>query len=480
MSIQSAERFECGFWWGRPVDCEAVEEGLSSDGGLLVFGQLDERLGWTRGFSELISDGRRDPEHSAWSMVRQRVLGIVAGYEDQNDHDTLRSDVMFQLLAGRKSEWKELASQPTLSRLENSVAAGDLLRMREWFIDRFVDSFDARPDGVTLDVDTFDDPAHGQQQLTLFHGYYRQNQYQVRLTTCAENDQVVLPTLLFGDAPAKLGAADEWLLIVARVRDRFPDVPVHLRGDSGFSGDDEYCTLEAIPGVTYSIGMKMNPKLKRLTEEQLTEAQAACQATGQTQLRYLTLEYKTKYWSRPRTVVVKTEVTPHSTSRRAVVTNRPEAGDDPEAIYLAYAQRGESENRNKEIKCDLHIDRLSDHRFMANLFRVYLHCLAHNLVAALRQVMVRHAPPDPDAELDLPPALQNDQSDEGRRRRHNHRRRQDCLKQAQPNTWRLLVIKVAARVIVSVRRIRIVLSASWPHVKHLRRATRALQAAATK
>jgi hypothetical protein len=243
------------------------------------------------------------------------------------------------------------------------VTVKDLLRMREWFIDRFVQGFESEPALVTLDVDTLDDPAHGQQQLALFHDYYKQHQYQVRVTTCAENDLVVLPTLLWGTAAAKVGAADEWTEIITRLRSRFPAVPVYLRGDSGFGGPEEYRVLDALPNVVYTLGFPMNNKLKVLAEAQLQEAQAAHKATGQPQQHYLLLEeYDTKYWDRAHTVIVKTEVTSHSSSQRAIVTNPPDAARDPGAVYRAYALRGESENRNKELKCDLCIDRLSDHR----------------------------------------------------------------------------------------------------------------------
>jgi len=299
------------------------------------------------------------------------------------------------------------------------------------------------------------------------------------VTTCAENDQVVLPTLLMGNASAKLGAADEWIQIITRLRSRFPDVAIHLRGDSGFGGGEEYRVLESLPNVTYTVGFAMNDKLKGLAQAQREEAEAAQAATGQPQQRYLLLkEYDSKYWDGPKTVVVKTEVTAHSGSQRAIVTNHPDAVGDPEGVYRVYALRGESENRNKELKCDLCIDRLSDHRFMANLFRVNLHCLAHNLVARLRQVVARHAPPAAEADAD-PPSTPFD-SEVMRRKRHNDRRRRDCLSQAQPNTWRMLVIKVAARVVVSVRRVCIELSSTWPHLRHLRRASLALAAGLSK
>ena len=500
MSIQTVEGFACGKWDGKPLEIEAIEENLTSDGGLLVFSQLDEKLGWTQQFSGIISDRRIDPLQSTLSIVRQRVFGIVAGYEDQNDHDTLRTDPVFKMIAGRVPQDMHLASQPTISRLENSVTAADLLKMQDWFIERFLDSFATPPERITLDIDTMDDPTHGQQQLTFFHGYYKQYQYLVRYVTCAENDMVVLPQLLFGDAHAKLGAIDQLHTIIMRLRERFPDTVIHIRADSAFGGPEEYETLESLPNVTYTIGMKLNPKIKRLSEHHLTEAKAEQEKTQTSQLRFLSLEeYDSKYWNGSKTVVVKTEVTAFSNSQRAVITNVPDAAKDPHKTYLDYAMRGESENRNKELKCDLCADRLSDHRFMANMFRVLLHCMAHNLVVTLRQLVTLQTPlpvvesgmtpsdavvtpsdssTDASDKLSVDAAASNagihtrlhNESDATRRRRHNARHQRNCLGEAHPRTWRMLVTKVAARIIVSARRVRVLLSASWPNVPYLRRA----------
>ena len=510
MSIQTVEGFECGKWDGKPLEIEAIEENLTSDGGLLVFSQLDEKLGWTQQFSELISDRRIDPLQSVLSMVRQRVFGIVAGYEDQNDHDTLRTDPVFKMIAGRVPKDRHLASQPTISRLENAVTATNLLEMQDWFIERFVAAFTTPPEHITLDIDTMDDPTHGQQQLTFFHGYYKQYQYLERYVTCAENDMVVLPQLLFGDAPAKLGAIDQLHTIITRFRQRFPDTVIHIRADSAFGGPEEYETLESLPNVTYTIGMKLNPKIKRLSEHHLAEAKAEQEKTQTSQLRFLSLEeYDSKNWNGPKTVVVKTEVTAFSNSQRAVITNVPDAEKDPRKTYLDYAMRGESENRNKELKCDLCADRLSDHRFMANMFRVLLHCMAHNLVVTLRQLVALSTPltvvesnatpstptqsdagvrsssdssTDASDKLSVDDSTTNtgvhtrlhDESDATRRRRHNERHRRNCLGEAHPRTWRMLVTKVAARIIVSARRVRVLLSASWPNVPYLRRAALAV------
>jgi hypothetical protein len=202
VNIHSVEQVVFDFLGSLPVQVEVVEEQLSSDAGLLPLRQFDERLGWTEGFAAQIRDDRQGQTHAVVEMVRQRVFGILAGYEDQNDHDTLRSDSIFKLVAGRRPDDLDLASQPTRLRLENSVTASDLLRLEEWFLPQFIRSFAEPPTELTLDIDVFDDPTHGQQQLTFFHGFYEQYQYLVRVITCAENDLVVFPVLLHGTARA--------------------------------------------------------------------------------------------------------------------------------------------------------------------------------------------------------------------------------------------------------------------------------------
>jgi hypothetical protein len=197
------------FFPQRGIEIHQVDEQVSSDGGLVVFRELDQKLRLTETFTQQIEDGRSDPDQSLLSVIRQRVFGILAGYEDQNDHDTLRSDPVFKLLADRTPEDRDLASQPTISRVENAVTPADLLRLEDWFIDRFVESFDEPPNRITLDIDTFADAAHGAQQLTFFNNFYKKNIYQVRVITCAQNDQVVLPVLLHGTAHVSLAAADD-------------------------------------------------------------------------------------------------------------------------------------------------------------------------------------------------------------------------------------------------------------------------------
>lgn len=354
MSIQSAVEFACGIWKNRPVLAQAVEQDLSSDGGLALFGQFDQKLGWTKQFSSMISDVRTDPDHSALSIVQQRVFGILAGYEDQNDHDTLRSDPVFKMLAGRNPSDNDLASQPTISRLENSVTPSDLLQMEQWFIDKFVESFSDAPAKLTLDIDTYADAAHGSQQLALWHDYYKQSQYQVRVVTCAENDMVVMPVLLYGSAAVKLGAADDLTRMIEGLRKRFPDVAIALRADSGFAGGDMYDVGDAFKNVTFTIGMGINSKTKKLSEMLLQEAIAAQKSSGEDQLRYMSvMDYKSPMWKgKSRNLVIKCEATAHSISRRVVVSSEPDVAENPEAVYREYAQRSESENATRNSSAD--------------------------------------------------------------------------------------------------------------------------------
>ena len=213
--------------------------------------------------------------------------------------------------------------------------------------------------------------------------------------------------------------------------------------------------------VDYTLGLGMNARLKKYSDSLLETAVAQCEATGQPQRLFTAFWYRADSWPAQRWVVVKCEANAQGTNRRAVVTNRPGAFVLPGATYDAYADRGESENRNKELKGGLAADRLSDYRYFANLFRLYLHTAAYNLLVRMRQVTEVPLPEDASREV---PA----EALAGRRRRqhHNRRRTHDPLGQGQPCTWRTRLIKVAALVYESTRRVVVRLSSSWPYLGH--------------
>jgi DDE family transposase len=215
----------------------------------------------------------------------------------------------------------------------------------------------------------------------------------------------------------------------------------------------------------------MNAVLKRQSEEILQEALQQREATGQPQRRFTGFWYRADGWPRARWSVIKAEANEQGTNRRAVVTNRPGGELLLPATYDEYAERGESENRNKELKCGLNADRLSDHRYMANLFRLFLHAAAANLLVRLRQTVA--APPPPAVPSEVPTEALAGKT---RRNYFNHRREQDPLGEGQPCTWRTRLIKVAAEIVVRARRIIVRLASSWPYLDHYRKVGEAVLA----
>jgi hypothetical protein len=464
MSIQSAWHQSFDFLGTLDVVVEPGAARLTSDAGLLIFRQLDERLGYTRQFAAALSDPRdaAQIDHTFLEMVRSRIYGILADYADQNDHDTLRSDPVFKVLADRPPDGAELASQPTLSRFENAIDIPSLRRLRDVLIDQFIGAFPTPPRHLTFDVDGLDAPTYGDQQLTLFHGFFGQYQYYPLYVTSADNDLVVMAILRHGTASASLAADEQLEYLVTRLRAVWPDVHIHIRADAGFGVPDMYAVCERL-GLTYSLGLAANATLKALSADLLAQAVELHAQTGQSQRLFSQGEYQAKSWHRPRRVVFKAEANAQGTNRRFIVTNRPGAVLYPGPCYEEYADRGEGENRNKELKPEMSSDRLSDHRFMANYFRLFLHAEALNLLVRLRGAA---ALPIEEPPIELPfEAL----PERERRRLQNRRRRQDPLREGQACTWRTHLIKVAAQVTVSTRRVLVRLSASWPHLHFYRR-----------
>jgi hypothetical protein len=299
-----------------------------------------------------------------------------------------------------------------------------------------------------------------------------------------------------GNMHAALGADDDLAYLVARLRQVWPDVALHFRGDCGFGVPAMYEVCEGLR-VSYTFGLSANAVLQRETEGLLAAAVAAYERERQAARKqeptrpaapsrlFRGFWYQAGTWPQPRWVVAKAEANDRGTNRRFVVTNRPGAALLPGPTYDEYVERGESENRNKEFKCDLAMDRLSDHRFCANYFRLYLHAAAMNLLVRLRRFIAESLPPlAPPAETGAPAAIQAGEGASpavgagvpaealtgAERQRHFRLRRQrDPLGEGHPCTWRTLLIKVVAEVVVTTRRIVIQLSSRWPHLEWYRR-----------
>jgi hypothetical protein len=407
---------------------------ISSDAGLLPIRQLDDRLGYTRRLVGGLSDERHEPRHTLIEMLRQRLYGILADYEDCNDHDTLRDDPVFKLIADRLPEEDPLASQPTLSRFENAVSIDTLWQTLEFLtttgIQRLRENNGGRmPRVLTLDLDATDDPTHGQQQLALFHGYYEQHQYFPLIISEPTTQHVFYAALRPGAVHAALGADDDLEFVVERLRRARPDLAIHIRGDSGFGVPWMYNICEQ-NRLNYTFGIAANQRLQVRAQPLVDLALAQYERSGQKQRLFTHFAYQAGSWEHPRTVIAKAECQAVGTNLRFVVTNLEVKSDaDARRVYDDYIQRGSSEQRFDELKNGLHADRLSCHRFVANFWRLLLHTAAFNLLNWLRD----------DEQIPVE------------------------LRKAQPSTWRSRLIKVGAIVLQSARRIVVAIASQWPH-----------------
>jgi hypothetical protein len=425
-----------------PVIVQRHEGQLTSDAGLLPIRQFDARWRYTERMAQALAgcDGRLDPDHSLASMLRQRLYGILADYEDCNDHDDLRDDPAFKLVAaGRLPDDGPLASQPTLSRFENAVTIPALHGLVDFLIATGVERLKQKHGGrlparLTLDLDATDDPTHGRQQLSLFHGYYDQHQYLPLVISEPTTKHVFLVWLRHGTAHAALGADDDLMRVVDALRKERPDIAIHVRGDAGFGLPRMYQVCED-NGLSYTFGLATNERIKRVAAPLLERAVTLYEQTGVKRRLFTSFFYAAESWPHERLVIAKAECHAGGTNVRFVVTDEPaflgfeDAAASAGRVYDEYVRRGESEHRMDELKNGLHAGRLSCHRFRANFWRLLLHAAAYNLLDALRD------------HPDVPRAL----------------------RAARPQTWRSRLIKVAAVVIQSTRRVLVRLAGQWPH-----------------
>jgi hypothetical protein len=359
---------------------------LTSDGGLPWLAAADQALGVCDALAACVPEWRRGPvRHSLATLVRQRVFQIACGYEDQDDADTLRTDPLLKLVCGRRPEsGPALASQPSLSRLENAVDRHAVEALAATLVELYVRERGptGAPAHLVLDLDGTDDPAHGQQEGVGYHGYYRQHMYHPLLVFDGQTGQLITAVLRPGRCHGSRFAVLVLRRLLRRLRAAWPGVTVELRADSGFAVPRIYAWCEA-NRVAYTIGLIPNPALERLAAPLLAEAraQSAAQGGGKVRLAGETA-YQAQTWPTPRRVVCKAEVLAKGPNTRFVVTTRADA---PLELYDWYVDRGAPENWIKDLKNALRADRLSDHRFWANAFRLLLHAAAFWLLDTLRR-----------------------------------------------------------------------------------------------
>jgi hypothetical protein len=400
---------------------------LTTDAGLLLVREFDEQLRLSADVVSRITDSR-DPRyitHDLDALVRQRLYQIAAGYEDVNDADRLRHDPTFQVVAadGRTT----LGSQPTLSRLENAIDWPAIQRLArtgvDWFC-AYAYGPDEHPADLILDLDSTDDPTHGTQQLALFHGWYDQHMYHPLVWFEGRTGLLLRTRLRPGRDASATGVVDELRHMLPPLRHRFPHTPIFLRGDAGMATPAVEAKLEA-EDVYYVLGIGTNRVFKARVAPVVAKAQARYERRGRPVHIRTSFRHRAKTWPHPRRILVKIDVTAAGLNVRFMVTNRRGRAAD---LIAWYDDRGTSENWIKELKLDIHADRLSCHRFRANAFRLQLHSLALLLLAYFRRAVLA-----------------------GTR-----------LASATIGTIRLHLLKVAGRVVRSVRRLWFHLASHWP------------------
>ena len=374
-----------------PLALEAAFDGgrITSDGGFVWLAKIDEELELCEQIASHVPEWRTSSiHHCLLTLVRQRVYQIAAGYEDQNDSNSLRKDPLLKLVLGRLPESDlDLASQPTISRLENAPDAKACLRIARSLGELYVRERgkDGAPSRILLDFDSTADPVHGEQEETYYHGFYGERIYHPLVVFDGETNQLITAVLRPGNTHASRSALAILKRIVGRLREAWPEVQIEIRADAGFAVPElyDYCEQE---GIGYTIGLISNPRLEALAQDLLEQAKRESEEREGEKVRLVSSgSYQALSWHRTRRVVYKAEVLEKGTNTRFVVTSRSE---EPKRLYEWYVRRGQTESWIKDFKVALKADRLSCHRFFANQFRLLLHAAAYWLLDELRRRLV--------------------------------------------------------------------------------------------
>jgi len=425
---------------------------ISSDAGGLLLREVEAKIGIIRRFADCFTD-HRDPElieHSVGQLIAQRVYGLALGYEDLNDHDQLRHDPLMAVLVGKqdptgqdrlrqRDRGKALAGKSTLNRLELSPPrasrdsrykkiTADLGQMESLLTDFFLEAHPTPPKQIILDFDATDDPIHGNQLGRFFQGYYKEYCYMPLYVFCGEH--LLCAQLRPADQDGAAGSVVKLAGLVERIRQQWPDVQIIVRGDSGFCRENlmRWCEDH---GVDYILGLAKNDRLGWEIDLELELAKAESEATGKPARRFKDFAYQTlKSWSRARRVVGKAEYLPKGPNSRFVVTSLSHEQYEGQVLYEeVYCGRGEMENRIKEQQLMLFADRTSAADMRANQIRLYFSSISYVLLGAMRRVGLADTP----------------------------------FERAQCNTIRLKLLKIGALVRITVRKIWVSFSESYPY-----------------
>ena len=422
MSKCTADQMSFGRLGRKVIEANFEGGALSSDGGLMLLRQVDQRIGLSKAVAKALHDPR-NPElitHELRDLVAQRLYGLCCGYEDLNDHDTLRQDPLMQTAVGKVDE---LGSSPTLCRLERRANRDDVVALNSVLLEQFIASQAVCPEELVLDVDASDIPLHGDQEQTEFHAYYDHYCYLPLYVFCGK--AMLACVLRRSRIDGAKHAAAVIKLLVTRLRQAWPDARIIVRGDSGFCRQRliRWCERHA---VDYVIGVARNARLHHAVEGWERFMEQAYDVTRTKQRIIREFRYAAQSWDRERRIITRLEFGAQGTNPRFIVTNLDRPAE--ELYDHLYCQRGEAENRIKETQLDLFGTRASCQRFLANWLRVLFSALAYTLMQRLREI-----------------ALAGTE-----------------LSTATAATIRVRLLKIGAAVIRNTRRIRILLASFHP------------------
>jgi hypothetical protein len=454
----SAEQFDFGVVEGRAVVASFDGGAITSDAGALLLGATDSAIDLVDRLAACFADWRRADliEHEVATLVGQRVFGIALGYEDLNDHDDLRHDPVLAVLAGKLSARRKgcapAAGKSTLNRLELSRSTPsryhkighDEAAIEALLVELFMEAHERVPEQIILDLDATDDPLHGDQEGRFFHGYYDCYCYLPLYVFCGRH--LVGAKLRRSNIDGAAGAVEEVARIIGQVRGRWPFVRIVLRADSGFARQQLMAWCES-NRVDYVFGLARNQRLEAVIASELATAKAAAETSGAPARRFKDFQWTTLgSWSRRRRVVAKAEWTKDEANPRFIVTSLKRSEAAARQLYEdIYCARGDMENRIKECQLDLYADRTSAATMRANQLRLWFASFAYVLVCALRRIGLAET----------------------------------AFAQATCGTIRLKLLKVGARVRISVRRIKIAMASACPAAQVWGHAATRLIAAAT-
>ena len=407
---------------GKKVICSFNGGSISSDGGAILLKEIDRKINLLPFVAKIIPD-KRDPKkttHTVLEMIRQRVYGIALGYEDLNDHDTMRNDDVLKVSVGTDAS---LASKSTLSRLENSVGKQVAFDIHKIFVDQFIASYKTPPEEIILDFDATDDLVHGNQEGRFFHGYYDNYCFLPLYVFCG--NQLLVAYLRKANQDGAKHAGVILKLITARIRQEWPSVRIIIRADAGFCRQTmlNWCHRN---NVEYIVGIAKNAVLEKELTPLMHQAKEQYQASNEKQVLFSTFKYAATSWPKQKKIIGKAEYSNRGSNNRFIVTSLE---GDPQTLYQkVYCARGDMENRIKEQQLCLFADRTSCHAWWANQFRMLLSALAYILIEQLRSIALKDT----------------------------------NLQRAQVDTIRLNLFKIGTRIIMKTRVIYLELASDYP------------------